>query len=205
MDLLDALKLFEIDSIINVNEADLKKKYRKLIKLNHPDLGGSENKSMEIISAYDILKKSIETLKNIDILSKSSTETVIISFENLIDILKGKSISYTANSKNIINISKENINRYNIIVEIRIKIEFNGVCREYTKFEVRTISDSFTIHCKYAALNLTDTIETKIIAYGKNVDLKLSNPNVNMNLTFDNRVKLKVMMERQLIDSKDGI
>ena len=42
---------------------DIKKKYKKLIKKNHPDINGENDKITEINRAYEILKNYIKHYK----------------------------------------------------------------------------------------------------------------------------------------------
>ena len=60
LNITEALKIFGEESISNLNRDNIKSKFRKLMRNNHPDLGGDEEKAKVINIAYTLLKKEIE-------------------------------------------------------------------------------------------------------------------------------------------------
>lgn len=60
----EAQKLFNMDS--SYTEDELKKKFRELSKIHHPDIGGSEDMMKKINAAYATLKKNVGSGSNDD-------------------------------------------------------------------------------------------------------------------------------------------
>ncbi len=58
-DILSALKYFGYNSIHEVNESILKKKYKKMLTKAHPDNGGSVDETQKMNFYYDVLKRAI--------------------------------------------------------------------------------------------------------------------------------------------------
>jgi curved DNA-binding protein CbpA len=80
--------------ILNVEETatqdDIKKKYRKLAKENHPDIGGDEETFKKISTAYDVLsdeQKDTDTIKKEKVFSDHLT---ILTIFLIVCLVKGK-------------------------------------------------------------------------------------------------------------------
>ncbi|MDX1809376.1 MAG: DnaJ domain-containing protein [Sulfurospirillaceae bacterium] len=57
----DALEIMDLPSFIDMKE--LKKQYKYLANLNHPDFGGDEDKMAKINKAYELLKGYMTNFK----------------------------------------------------------------------------------------------------------------------------------------------
>lgn len=197
MDISKALDIFKIDNIANVNKDEIKKIYRRLMRENHPDLGGSQEFAKSINEAKEILDQAVNSMQQYNV-RVNEIPTIIISLGSLVDIYNGKTVKVSGD-KGELELTRSNINRYNAIIEINIDVQYNGISCNYHKFEARNSRDEFTIQCKYRTRTLSEEVYTKIQAYGKNINIILKDQNVNMNLMFDGLIKLKVMLERQLM------
>ena len=200
MEIIEALRIFGIDSLDEINKDNIKKIYRAKMKLNHPDIGGSDKVARELNEAKDVLDLAIESIEMVSNGNNNGVKTVIITFGDLLKIYNGETIKVLSND-NLVDIDKRTINRYNVIVDIRIEVQYNGVSWEYQKFELKSIRDEFSITCRYRVSNIGDSVNTTIRAYEKNININLTEAYMNMNLTYNGIVKLKVMFERQLISS----
>lgn len=201
MDITYAINLFGITDISKVTDDEVRKKYRRLMKINHPDVGGSEEKAKEIIEANTLILNTIKELSKHKIESKTTDVTVFINFGSLISIFNGEKIT-VGNSENAIVIDRSNINAFRVMVSIDISVIINGIEYKFNRFELRNHSDNYSISCKYPAYTFNEVVSARIIAYGKDITINIKDMNLNMNLTFDNGIKLKVMMERQLINDE---
>lgn len=201
MDISCALAIFGIADISKASDEDIRKKYRKLMKVNHPDVGGSEEKAKEIIEANNIILNALKELKKHQIETKSTDVTIFVGLNSLVNIFNGESIT-VGNSDNSIKVDRSNINAFKVMVNIDISIIFNGIEYKFSKFELRNHSDNYSIVCKYPAYTFDEVVNARIMAYGKNITINIKDSNLNMNLTFDNGIRLKVMLERQLINDE---
>lgn len=201
MDISYALGVFNITDISKVSDEDVRKKYRKLMKVNHPDVGGSEEKAKEIIEANNTILNALKELKRHQIENKSTDATIFINLGSLINIFNGESIT-VGNSDNSITVNRSNINAFKVMINIDISIMFNGIEYKFSKFELRNHSDNYSIVCKYLAYTFDEVVNARIMAYGKDITINIKDANLNMNLTFDNGIRLKVMLERQLINDE---
>ena len=201
MDISCALAIFGIADISKASDEDIRKKYRKLMKVNHPDVGGSEEKAKEIIEANNIILNALKELKKRQIETKSTDVTIFVGLNSLVNIFNGESIT-VGNSDNSIKVDRSNINAFKVMINIDISIIFNGIEYKFSKFELRNHSDNYSIVCKYAAYTFDEVVNARIMAYGKNITINIKDSNLNMNLTFDNGIRLKVMLERQLINDE---
>ena len=197
MDILNALRTFKISNILEYDDIGLKRKYRELIKANHPDIGGDANYASQINQAYAELSYALEIINSI---GKDSTQKkIIIPFDKLITILSSNddSEAYAISTNGVI--TRSNINSYDIIVEIKINLESSGVIKEFSTFELRTRDDTYTINCKYPVSSYNKSVNIHVLAYNKDMKILLDQNRVNINLRFNAGIKLKVMIEKQLI------
>jgi len=64
MKINDALKIFELENIEDINNFELSKIYKKIALKVHPDKGGNAEKFKDLTTAYDMLK-TLNELNNV--------------------------------------------------------------------------------------------------------------------------------------------
>ena len=74
---------------------EIKKAYRKLVKIHHPDKGGDSAVMLEVNSAWEILKKKHKDL-NLDKVNNSKLYNIGNIDSNLLKIKKRKQINVIA-------------------------------------------------------------------------------------------------------------
>ena len=199
MDIFEALKIFEYDTIVGLKETEIRKKYRRLMKKNHPDVGGSEEKAKLIIEANTTILAKLEELQKQELCNSApGIKTVFIKFDSLINIFNGGTVEVRADKESLI-IGKNNINAFNVIIDTDIKIRMAGIDYQMGRLEPRTHSDNYSITFKYPVADLAESIFFEIFAYGKHVKLDVGQPTLRLNLTFEHGIKLTVILERQLV------
>lgn len=196
MELQYALDIFSIQNINKAPKDDVKKKYRALMKKNHPDIGGDENKAKEIAEAYKLIAN---ILAKIDESKKSNTTSLsLINFNELVNIYSGKEVNSFTDSTTINN---SNLRLKRVMLNTEVSIEINGFEYIYKSIIPRNDSDVYNMVCGIKA-NTFDDIPITIKAYNKKIENILSKNNLCIVLSFDYNVKLKISIERQLIDSE---
>jgi curved DNA-binding protein CbpA len=96
MNTLEALKLFDLDSLENLNSKSLKSKYHKLAKIKHPDKNsGSHKEFVALKEAYLLLNKELTNYTS-SAQENELSEIENLSKEEIIDKYKQTSTSLVA-------------------------------------------------------------------------------------------------------------
>lgn len=197
----EALKLFDIQSISGVDRELVKKQYRKLMKLNHPDLhsdGSDYNiKSQLINEAKQTLDEALAVLEQSKLNTKDNS-VFIVKFGDLLKVYSGATLTFKSDTKEV-NISKENIKSTNMFIDIGILAIIDSDELSVSTFTKIDQYDRYTISFKVKCTDIDKDIPINIQAYGKNVNIILKRNKINLILKYDYGVELTVTVERQLI------
>lgn len=192
----EALRIFGINSINNINETEIKRIYRDLMKKNHPDIGGSIEIAAKINEAYNIIN---EMLKNISkSTKKESCPTLIMKLSDLIRIYNGINVTYGNKSGDKIIINKSNINSYNIHINITGKIIANGDVIEIDQYQAKNIENIYNINVKYKAKKYNENVKIQINILDRQTEMETQHASSKIVMDF-NGIKLAIKLERQLI------
>ena len=198
MDIQKALSILNIDNIDNIDETKLKIIFRKLMKKNHPDLGGSEEKAKQINNAYEIITNSINNKCNIP---KEYKETkivhkIIMSIDSLINIYSGKSVYYNIAGKKV-EINKNNLKSNDVILDIEVKVLYRNKVEKHTTSTKLNIKDYYIINIELNDSDLKEPLPVELIVSNKKVKLEMSLKILEYTLTLDKAVKLRIRLERK--------
>jgi curved DNA-binding protein CbpA len=198
LNITEALDIFDID-LGNIDDDKLKKKYRLLMKANHPDLGGSHEKAQSIIEAYELIKKAMKTLKVANAGKVASDNSIyIITLGQLIDIYSGK--SFKSQRKQGLVIDIKSLRKLNIMVSIEVIIEVDGVKSEVSVIAPYNSNDIYDINYNLEVPDITVNKEAIIKCLDKNIKLLIDNDK-NLRLTFKNNIGINVHITKVVIDS----
>ena len=195
MNTLEALEIFNIVDISNIDETLIKKVYRAWIRKNHPDVGGNTESIMKVNCAYELLGKLIDKLKKYKELSKKEMVTWLIPFDKLSKIYMGESIEGTHNNSKI-TLSRKNLKSDRVIVLITANIQYKGNILPFEGLCVTNQKDEYTLDCKIADKNALSSEDIKIKISDKEVNTIINGNRLDIKLSFDNLVKLTIHVER---------
>ncbi|MEM4385673.1 MAG: J domain-containing protein [Candidatus Anstonellales archaeon] len=119
MDINKAMNIFGIKDIGSLK--DINSIYRRLMKENHPDLGGNEERAKEINIAYNILKE-LKDKMHFNTECNQIKDIVILKLDELVMVYEGKDI---VKGEKVIN--KGSLSRYEVYIDIDVDIEIQGV------------------------------------------------------------------------------
>ena len=201
MNISRALNIFgysSVKDIENIDEQILKRKFRVLMKKNHPDIGGNEENAKIINNSYALL---LDLLRNSNLKDEhtiyeyKNKDIYEISLENLISIYTGKEIKLT-NGKDTITINKSNLKKLNIIIRVEIFIDFDGK-KEYIvrKFKLDS-NDNYVMDIYLSDNSLTEKRNIMIKTYDKEVNVTMSGKRLEVNISFNYLANLKIKLER---------
>lgn len=194
MDILEALSIFSLNDLSSISKADIKKKFKVLMRKHHPDLGGDEEKAKEINGAYGIILNNISLL---EMYSNTKKEEVfcIIPFNKLSDIYNGENITLKNEGKDWI-LKQSNLRTNKVVLMINLRLLYKGNILEFEKMSFLNNKDDYYIDCKLydTAIDVKESI--KIFAYGKEYTTDISGRRLDKTLYFDNSVNLHIRIER---------
>ena len=203
MDISAAISIFEFNGLEDVTKKNVTSKYRRLMKANHPDIGGDTQKAVKINEAYEVLKQILDQLINLNKLQEMSNKQIvfaIIPFNKLIEVYKGDNISLRLGEENFI-LNRRNIRAHKVMLDINCSVQVDGINYMFNTLSQMNIKDEYAIRCIIADTDIINDRKVNIKAYGKNVSLTVRGMTSTMILNFEGNVKLSVIVERRVIDN----
>lgn len=213
MDTIRALNILGFVNITNIScidRQDLKSKYRKLIRKNHPDLfhdseidrKRAEEKTKEINKAYEVISSMLDELDKIKKWEEATKRVIIrsiIPFSELEELYSGKSITLKDSSGEQIELTKSGLKLHNIMLLIECDIkDSTGNNKHITAIKPYVFNDNYEID---AVLTFDDNTykmpEITLSAYGKEINLKLRDEITRVKLAYKYRVFLTVQIEKK--------
>lgn len=203
MNLNEASKILCIDNVIECDEAVLKKSYRKLMRKNHPDVGGSTQDAQLIIEAYNYVNQlRSEYSKQKLVNSVARTPTIVIGFEDLIDILNGGNVKL-AESGEYANLNKSNIGRFNVLVLFNLTLIVDGNPTVVSKYIYRDALDNYSVQCKVYVKDtkVESTVTTDLGS--KHIKFSAIGSRFDYIVNYDNLAKIRISLERCIYSGKE--
>lgn len=204
MELSDGLIILGLTDLMDVGNLTtevVNKKYRQLMKLNHPDIGGCTEKAIELNRAkalVDTFIAEMEADKKLDETFNKKVDTILINFKDLLIIYNNESItSKQANGKEYL-LDKKNIRKFNTMINIDCEVNFLGEQVKNSKVAKIHQRDEYEIECIVYDVDTTVAREVNIKAYGKDLTINIRGITTSINLKFNGNVNLKVTIERRV-------
>lgn len=195
-----ALEIFRIENIDFETDDTLKKKYRTLMKENHPDVTGDTNKAQDIGKAYSILKNVLKQLNMLKLVNKQKEVlNIILPLHKLIDIYNGESVSIKNNDTNIV-ITKETLNRHNVLILSELSLRHNNVDQVFTSINTRDLSDTYEIQCEIYVTDITSEETVGIKIEDKVKTLKIKSQSLRLRLVLNYNINVEVLITKKIRD-----
>ena len=195
MNISKAIDILSISDIFSEDENSLKKKYRQLIKIYHPDVyNGDDTKSKEISDAYDLLKVELPKLLQYKSIETSNRQiiTVGVPFDKLIEIYKGNNVSI-----NDVTLTKSSIHAYNTIVFEDVSITHNNITNTFTNSEKVSMNREYTIWSDISVSDIFSKEHIKISVLDKELDIDISGQSTKIPFKFGD-TKLNVIVNKKI-------
>lgn len=186
-----------------ITKAELKKRYRSLMRKNHPDLAHDEQdrlkkeaRAKRINEAYEKLERLIQRRDFEKLFEEKREISAIIPLDGLVELYDGNSIKLRDNNGDF-ELTKSNIRAHRIVLECCCSIldKSTGFVSVYSKYEQYHQGDEYSIDC---TLQVKDTspIDIEVSAYGKVVKLTLNNLVTRLKLTYRYRVQFTINIQK---------
>ena len=206
MKLIEMCELFNITDINNEDSKSLRKKYKKLMKVYHPDNIRSNKRNditaVDINEAFNellIIVKDIEILKRLE--KAASLNTVLIDLNTLIDVLEGKEIKLVNGDI----CTYAYINRNNTYVRVEISIEVNGLSTSFYSIQPYNKMNDYSIDVEIPVSDYKDTVNIRTGKYNKNIDININNSSIYRLIVKPYKdIKVALNIKKILIKKKEG-
>ena len=201
MNLSEALELFELD-LNNITADSLKKRYRQLVKKNHPDIGGSTEKAQEINEANEILLEALNRVAlarvSNQVTNKSQDKRIfVITVEQLIAIYNGKSFKAGGSEPVIIDIKA--LKKLNILLAINAQLIIDGITFNYDNITPYNTADVYSIECTVNTSNINDNKDITIKCNTKTLNIVLDNDKT-IRFKLENNIVITVIIKKRVVD-----
>ena len=163
MTTIEAIKLMGFSPYADFNLTDLKKRYRKLAMVNHPDHGGSSEAFQLINEANAIVQQYLREVAVFKMIEKASIErTAIISLDDMLRLYDGHKIKIADDYELTFGRLKAN----KIYIEVPVKISINGIQQEFDRYVLYRLDNKYDVFCEIVDSSLIDT---------RNIEVRVSN------------------------------
>lgn len=197
MDLITALRILNIDDINNLNEAILKDRFRKLIKENHPDMGGKVEKAVLITTANSVVKSALSTIKSYRNLTGERKEyKCVIPINKLSKLYLGDELDVQSSDGERLLLDRNNFRNHKVILLTKTSIVYRGQILKYDAMCVTNMKDEYEVVCRLPDGGVNNVEKISITVYDKTVTTTIAGAKLNIVLSFDRLVKLTVHIER---------
>ncbi len=200
MDIKEALALFNITSLDELDTNDIKKKWKKAMLKVHPDAGGDPKLAAKYNNACEVLLEYTEKLKEYkQLIEKSKVEVCIITLTDLIKIYQGQVLESTITNdkgkqKSIL--SRENMNSKRVILNIPVDVSLNGVESRHECLVLYSNRDEYVVTVQLKDNDMFGEAEVKVGLYDKEISTKMTYSRMMFQFRFEYNILVYVQIER---------
>lgn len=199
MTVIEALRIFNISDIDSISKEYIKKTYRELMRMNHPDKGGNLRLAQDINEANEVLTKVVNQMATIK--PKYSTKTAdkpcLLDLESYIKIFSGNIVKLKFRESEI-QIDKHNINKFRLLISTQIYIDINGIRTEYNTIFARNLSDTYDYTVLVPITSIDECIDFNLTVNNKSKSISKCKSSTVIVFEFDYNIKVRVRVERMI-------
>lgn len=205
MNINEALELFGMD-LMEVSKDTLKKRYRELMKKNHPDLDGNTEIAQNINEAHSLLQDSLNRIAvtQANANARSNDKRIfVITIDQLINIYSGKQLKTSGKEPVIIGI--RDLKKLNIMLNACVSIQYvnTGKTLNFESLTPYDIKDVYRVECGIPIKDISTPEPIKLKCLDKNIEINLDNDKT-IRLRFDNNVIVEVAIKRRVVTEENG-
>lgn len=206
MKLIEMCKLFNITDINMEDSKSLRKKYKALMKVYHPDnVRSNKNKDITAVDINEAFNELLIIVKDIEIIKRlekaASLNTVLIDLNTLIDVLEGKEIKLVNGDI----CSYSYINRNNTYIRVEVSIEINGISTSFYSIQPYNKMNDYSVDVEIPVSDYNDTTNIRTSRYNKNIDININNSSIYRLIVKPYKdIKVALNIKKILIKKKEN-
>lgn len=193
---MQAMRVFGFTDASSLNESNIQRQYRVMMKRFHPDVCGENSSAHTMGEAYDVLKTFVKENESFN--NDRHSQKYIIDFDDYLSILDGQSFKL-CNEDRVIKISLDNISDYDLLLMIKLSIDVGGVEYSFDKLCTKDPINKYSICC---TLNCNQKSELNMIirSANKRLSLCMVGNYLDVMLNYKHGCKLTVHIERKQVN-----
>ena len=195
MKIEEAAMILGIQDISNINKDKLKDTYRKLMRIHHPDNRGDGDKAKIISEAYRVVRSFDGMLNIVRNNSYDSSITYILILSELVDLFNGREIIKNTGGR-VVNLTRDNLIKYNIIVVIDVDIIVNGVKHNYNIMRKVDKFSDYNIECEIPVDNMDDNLSIVVCVLDKKITTEMKLPTKRVKVGFGDAVDIDIKIKK---------
>lgn len=206
MKLIEMCKLFNITDINMEDSKSLRKKYKALMKIYHPDnVRSNKNKDITAVDINEAFNELLIIVKDIEIIKRlekaACLNTVLIDLNTLIDVLEGKEIKLVNGDI----CSYSYINRNNTYIRVEVSIEINGISTSFCSIQPYNKMNDYSVDVEIPVSDYNDTTNIRTSRYNKNIDININNSSIYRLIIKPYKdIKVALNIKKVLIKKKEN-
>lgn len=186
-----ALQIFNYKSSSEIRREELKKKYRYLIKTNHPD--STKNPAYRVQDIREALETIERYCEFVSSYRNKEFKPRFLDIDSLIDLYKNKKTVYNGEK-----FDRADLKKGNIFLDICYKIVIDGLTDNKNEYIFYNVQDQYRINIDVPVTEKSEhTIEFEL--NNKTKEVKLCNTDVNFKLSFDYNIEFVVHLHRKVL------
>lgn len=195
MTLEQSLKLFKITDITNIDKAELKKIYKKLMIKYHPDNNnGDDTKAKEVSLAYEVLVETIDNVNKYKLINHmEQLFTIVIPLSKLIEVYNGGVV--TIGEKTF---DKRGLRQNNTLIIINTTIERKGQVINYSNICKLDMLDNYLVNCELYVEDICEIENLKVTVENKSLNIDIQYLSTRILLRLQHDIKVSVCIEKKV-------
>ena len=196
MTTLEALKILRLRSFEDLEEQRVKLAYKKLMRVVHPDVGGSEEEAKLVNEAYSVAYGLCKFQKQLNLASVE--HHCIVEFDTYRRIISGGIEEVIVNGQTI-KVKRPDLHDYRVYLEVSIDLVVDGIYKTINTCIKRNLSDVYKVEYSIDKDASGKDQNVEIKAYGVNKSIILKSHIHIIRLKYDNNLTIELILIRRMV------
>lgn len=196
MNLERALEIFGYKRSLDVKRSELKKKFRILIRTNHPDSNKNPDYTVqEIKDALEVITKYCDFVEKYR--NKKFTPR-FVDINSLIALYKHKRASYNGEE-----FERADLKKGNVFLDINYILKIDGLSENKNEYIFYNVQDQYRINIDIPVTENSEHIIEFELA-DKSKKIQLGNRDISFKLVFDYNIEFVISLHRKVLHEEKG-
>lgn len=196
MNLERALEIFGYKRSLDVKRSELKKKFRILIRTNHPD--SNKNPDYTVQEIKDALEAITKYCDFVEKYRNKKFTPRFVDINSLIALYKHKRASYNGEE-----FERADLKKGNVFLDINYILKIDGLSENKNEYIFYNVQDQYRINIDIPVTENSEHIIEFELA-DKSKKIQLGNRDISFKLVFDYNIEFVISLHRKVLHEENG-